>query len=153
MKTKEIVKMKKIKNILKPPTKEEALQLIINQFDEVYASTQGQNLINELHLCNHFELTYVDKKGYDSIDKKSNELIELKTTDARTLGRAQWGSCGVNKSKADFFIFWDKKTGQFAKVSNKDVQNNLQNNGIKTRLSDNPGGISKHILTSNSWFK
>jgi len=141
-------------NILKTPTKKEALQLIVDNWDDVYASTQGQNIINEIHLCGHFGLKYVDMNGFDGVDKENGEKIELKTTDARTCGRAQWNSCGSNKALADWFIFWCKITGQWAKVSNSQVQKNVNaSGGIKARLSDNPGGRSKRMKTSSSWFK
>ena len=142
-----------MKNIIKPPTKEEAKKIMNDKFDEVFETTQGQNLINELYLCKIFDLKYVDVDGYDGIDKKTGEKIELKSTDARSCGRASWGSCGLNKKLADFFIFWVKITGQWAKVSNLQVQETVDSSGgIKARLSDNPGGRSKKIKTASSWF-
>jgi len=141
-----------IKNKLLPPTKEEAFLLFEKHFDDVYNSTQGQNIINELHLCENFNLKYVDEVGYDGICKKTGRKKEIKVSGSRTQGRAGWTSCGKNKKDSDDFIFWDTITGQFAEVPTEKVQEIQQKGHIKARLSDNPGGRSKHIRTVSSWF-
>jgi len=134
------------------PTKELALKIITDNFDAVYNSKQGTDLISELYVCSIFNLEYVDAHGYDGIDRNTKSKVEIKVCNARTEGRAQFSGCGARKSPANEFIFWDKITGQYARVPNKLVQENIQGNSIKARLSDNPGGISKKIKTVSSWF-
>ena len=137
------------------PTKELALKIITDNFDAVYNSQQGTNLIDELYVCSIFNLEYVDAHGYDGIDKNTESKIEIKVCNNRTEGRAQFSGCGVNKLPANEFIFWDKITGQYARVPNESVQENIQANSIKARLSDNPIDSrvsSKKIKTVSNWF-
>ena len=137
------------------PTKELALKIITDNFDAVYNSQQGMNLIDELYVCGIFNLEYVDAHGYDGIDRNTKSKVEIKVCNNRTEGRAQFSSCGANKLPANEFIFWDKITGQYARVSNELVQENIQSNGIKARLSDNPIDSrvsSKKIKTISNWF-
>ena len=137
------------------PTKELALKIITDNFDAVYNSQQGTNLIDELYVCSIFNLEYVDAHGYDGIDRNTESKVEIKVCNNRTEGRAQFSGCGDSKLPADEFIFWDKITGQYARVSSKLVQENVQVNSMKARLSDNPINSrvsSKKIKTVSNWF-
>lgn len=142
-----------MENILRNYSYEEGLELLIEKYNEVYNSKQGQNILDELWIAKNFNLTYTDQHGYDGVDEQTKEQVEFKTCNSRTAGRAQWNNCGGNKSQANYFILWDKITKQYAKVSTSEIHKNIQGGHIKARLSDNPGGLSKTMKTTSSWFK
>jgi hypothetical protein len=142
-----------MENVLHNYSYEEGLELLIEKYNELYNSKQGQNILDELWIAKNFNLTYTDQQGFDGIDEQTKEQVEFKTCNSRTAGRAQWNGCGDNKSKADYFILWDKITEQYAKVPTFLIHQNVQSGQIKARLSDNPGGYSETMLTTSSWFK
>tara|TARA_R110001592_G_scaffold335375_1_gene620089 strand:- start:72 stop:524 length:453 start_codon:yes stop_codon:yes gene_type:complete len=142
-----------MENNLKPPTKEESLKLIIDFWDDIYPSSQGQNLINEVCVCNHYGLNYVDANGWDAEDPETGEKIELKATNALNGANSRWGGCGDSKLKSDWYILWDKITGNIAKVKTKIVHENLQGTELRANFNPKLPIRSKHIKTVTSWFK
>ena len=133
--------------------KTEALRLFSTHLEAIVNSKQGQNLLQELKIADTLGHTYVDAYGYDAIDK-DGKLVEYKSCDSRTNGRAQWTSCGTNKRDADYFILWDVITNLAAKVPNEKVQQYQQGGQIKAYLSDSSStGRSDTILETSSWFK
>ena len=133
--------------------KKEALRLFEKFIDDIVLSQQGKNLLHELKIADILNHQYVDSHGYDGIDKDGKKY-EYKACDSRTANRAQWSSCGSNKSNSDYFIFWDVLTNMAAKVPTKEVQKHHQGGQIKAYLSDSSNkGRSSNILTISSWFK
>ena len=142
-----------MENNLKPPTKEESLKLIIDNWDVIYESSQGQNLINENWVCNYYGLNYVDAYGWDAEDPETGEKIELKATAVLIQNKSRWGGCNTSKLKSDWYILWDKITGNIAKVKTKTVHENLQGTELRANFNPKLPIRSKHIKTVTSWFK
>ena len=139
-------------NNLKPPTKEESKELMIKNWDRIFESNQGQNLINEIFLCDKLGLNYVDDDGWDGIDPKTGEKYELKATNVLVQNKSRWGGCSKIKLNSDWYILWDKITGNLAKQKTNIVHKNLQGTELRANFNPKQPIKSKHIKTVTSWF-